>query len=239
MNVEFNEISFGMFVRLLSAAFWIFIIFFVVIKYVTPWVRNERLQEGLQFYLPLIRNIVWVLFFIDLVYEMSLINPIVSLSIFGVVIALLWQFVRDFIQGIIFGFQKGNIVGQRIKINDYSGIVSAQTTTKLHLEVENGEIIQFPYSKVTSQLVSKPTVARYLKSCSFSVVLSEKVNIDAAIEKLNSHLLNMPWVISTMKIKVEVIEERNSNVELKVVVYTSSEKYISRIKQEVSELLFD
>jgi hypothetical protein len=107
------------------------------------------------------------------------------------------------------------------------------------LEIENGEIIQFPYNQVTSQLMSKPTVAGKLKSCSFSVVLSGKVNIDVAKDKLTSHLLSMPWVISTMKIKVEVIEERDGNIELKVVVYTSSEKYIARIKQEIAELLFD
>ena len=61
----------------------------------------------------------------------------------------------------------------------------------------------------------------------------------SAKEKLISHLLSMPWVISTMKIKVEVVDERNANIELKVIVYTSSEKYISRIKQEIAELLFD
>ena len=239
MLFEFQDISFGMFFRLISAAVSIFIFFFIAKRYLTPWIRNERLQEHLRFYLPLVRNVVWILFCIDLIYEISLINLFVSLSLFGVIIALLWQLVRDFVQGIIFGFQKGDIVGQRLKINDYSGVVSAQTTTKLHLEIENGEIIQFPYSKVTSQLVSKPTVAGHLKTCSFSVVLSEKVNIDAAKDKLTSHLLSMPWVISTMKIKVEVVEERNANIELKVVVYTSSEKYISRIKQEIAELLFD
>tara|TARA_B110000285_G_scaffold181059_1_gene204279 strand:- start:295 stop:1014 length:720 start_codon:yes stop_codon:yes gene_type:complete len=239
MLFEFHDISFGMFFRLISAAFSIFIFFFITKRYLTPWIRNEQLKEDLCFYLPLVRNVVWILFFIDLVYEISLINLLLSLSIFGVIIALLWQLVRDFVQGIIFGFQKGDIVGQRLKIDNYSGIVSAQTTTKLHLEIENGEIIQFPYSKVNTHLVSKPTVARHLKSCSFSVVLSEKVNIDAAKEKLISHLLSMPWVISTMKIKVEVVDERNTNIELKVIVYTSSEKYISRIKQEIAELLFN
>ena len=239
MLFEFHDISFGMFFRLISAAFSIFIFFFITKRYLTPWIRNEQLKEDLCFYLPLVRNVVWILFFIDLVYEISLINLLLSLSIFGVIIALLWQLVRDFVQGIIFGFQKGDIVGQRLKIDNYSGIVSAQTTTKLHLEIENGEIIQFPYSKVNTHLVSKPTVARHLKSCSFSVVLSEKVNIDAAKEKLISHLLSMPWVISTMKIKVEVVDERNANIELKVIVYTSSEKYISRIKQEIAELLFN
>ena len=239
MLFEFQDISFGMFFRLISAAVSIFLFFFIAKRYLTPWIRNERLQEYLRFYLPLVRNVVWILFCIDLIYEISLINLFVSLSLFGVIIALLWQLVRDFVQGIIFVFQKGNIVGQRLKINDYSGVVSAQTMTKLHLEIENGEIIQFPYCKVTSQLVSEPTVAGHLKSCSFSVVLSEKVNVDAAKDKLTSHLLSMPWVISTMKIKVEVVEERNANIELKVVVYTSSEKYISRIKQEIAELLFD
>ena len=239
MLFEFHDISFGMFFRLISAAFSIFIFFFITKRYLTPWIRNEQLKEDLCFYLPLVRNVVWILFFIDLVYEISLINLLLSLSLFGVIIALLWQLVRDFVQGIIFGFQKGDIVGQRLKIDNYSGIVSAQTTTKLHLEIENGEIIQFPYSKVNTHLVSKPTVARHLKSCSFSVVLSEKVNIDAAKEKLISHLLSMPWVISTMKIKVEVVDERNTNIELKVIVYTSSEKYISRIKQEIAELLFN
>jgi len=239
MTFEFNEISIGMFLRLISEAFWIFIVFWVFINYIIPWIRNERIQERLKFYLPLIRNVFWVLFFIDLIYELSIINPIVSVSIFGVIVGLLWQFIRDFVQGVIFGFQKGNIIGQRLKINDYSGTVADLKTTKLHLEIENGEIVQFPYSKISSQLVSKPTVTKHLKSCSFSVYLSEHVNVDKAQNRLIEHLLNMPWVISTMKIKVEVVEERRESIELKVVVYTSDEKYIPRIKQEVSELLFD
>jgi len=237
-QISFNQISFGLFASMFFTAFGIFIFFWLVIRYVIPRIRKERLQDKLHFYVPLVRNAVWVLFFIDLIYELALVNPYVTLGLFGVGLALSWQLVRDYIQGIIFGFQKGNIIGQRIKIEEYSGIISELKATKLNLEIENGEIIQFPYGKVTSQIISKPTFAKHLKSCGFTVSLSSKVDVGKAQQKLMRRLLNMPWVISSMKIKIEVLEQNQQQIDLKVVVYTSDEKYIPKIKQEVSELIF-
>lgn len=236
--MHFSDISFGRFVSMIFAAFWIFIFFLIVIKYIIPRIKKERLQDRLQFYMPLIRNLVWVLYAIDLIYELALINPYVTLGLLGVGLALSWQLVRDYIQGIIFGFQKGNIIGQRIKIGEYSGIISELNATKLNLEIENGEIIQFPYNAVTSQVISKPTFAKHLKSCGFTVSISNKVDVDKAKQKLMRYLLNMPWVISSMNIKIEVIEKENQQIDLKVVVYTSDEKYVPKIKQAVGDLIF-
>ena len=216
----------------------IFIFFWIVLKHIIPRIKNEQLQDNLQFYMPLIRNIIWVFYCIDVIYELTMVNQYVTLGLFGVGLALSWQFVRDFIQGIIFGLQKGNIIGQRIKVEDYSGIVVELSSTKLHLETDNGEIIQFPYNKVTSEVIAKPTVAKYLKSCSFTVTLSSKVDIDKAKQKLLRHLLNMPWVISSMQVKVEILEQESEKTDIKVVVYTSDEKYIPRIKQEIADLIF-
>ena len=232
------NIPISLFIQLFLTAVVLFLFFWIMIKYVVPRIKKEKIQNYLSYYLPLFRNTIWILFFMSFIYKLALYDPYASLFVFGSLLAFTWQFVRDFIQGVIFGFQKGNIIGQSIKIEDYSGIVTELQITKLHLELENGEILQYPYSKITGQKLIKPTTTDHLKSCNFTVSVSSKVDIDDAKHKLKSFLLNMPWVVSSRKIKLEVFEQQNQITDIKVVVFTSHEKYIPKIKQEVADLIF-
>ncbi len=237
--IGFNDI-----VILIWAALILFLVFWFFQKYVIRWIKNDRIHDALEFYIPVMRNTVWVLFIIDLLYEVILLNyqsswvkGIMACGMFGIIIAFVWGIIRDFIQGIIFKFQKGNIIGQRIKLDDFSGEIVQMKNTKLDIQLENGEIIQYPYSKLTSKVVTKPTIARHLKSCSFSISVPYGTHLEKTKEQITRYMLNIPWVISGMKMKIEVIDQNLEEINLKIIVYTIDEKYISKIKQEVDSLV--
>lgn len=228
--INFNNIPISLLIVLLIQAVWIFAIFGLIQHIVLGLIRKEWLHDWVEFYNPLFRNIAWVLFTINAVYRLTEVNPIVSLVVIGIILALGWQSIRDFIQGTIFRFQKGNLIGQRLKVKSYDGIVSKMENTKIELITDNDEIIQIPYSKIISAVTSRPTATKHLIKGQIVINLSQDSTIEAAASKLKTQLLNMPWVITSKGIKVEKIEGEN---QLKVAFSTLNEGFVERIREEI------
>ena len=201
--MTFNNIPTSLIILLLIQAFWIAAFFGVIQHVIVKAIRNERWHDFIAFYNPLVRNIVWILFAISVIYNLANANPVVSLAVVGVVLALGWHAIRDFVQGTIFRFQKGDIKGQFLKVKDYSGIVNKMQDTKIELVTNNEEIIQIPYSRIISAVTTKPTATKHLKVGNILVDLPENTNVEAVKSKIKHQLLNMPWVVSNKGIKIE------------------------------------
>ncbi len=225
---NFTNIPISLLIVLFIQAAWIFFTFSLIQHIVVKMIRKEWLHDWVAFYNPLFRNIAWILFTINAVYRLAEINPIVSLVVVGVMLALGWQSIRDFVQGTIFRFQRGNLKGQRLKVKSYDGIVNKMENTKIELITDNEEIFQIPYSKIISAVTSKPTATKHLIKGQIIVDLEKNSTIEAAESKLKTQLMNMPWVISSKGIKVEKIEGKN---QLKVAFSTLNEGFVERVKR--------
>jgi len=96
----------------------------------------------MRLYAPLVINIIWIIFFLFSIYELALINPVISMFFSALIIIIAWNNVKDFVQGTIFKLQQGNIIGQRIKVDAYSGVVIKMRNATIDLQLENGQIHQ-------------------------------------------------------------------------------------------------
>ena len=229
---NFTNIPISLLIVLLIQAVWIIAVFGLIQHIVLRLIRKEWLHDKVAFYNPLFRNIAWVLFTINTVYRLAEVNPVVSLVVVGIVLALGWQSIRDFIQGTVFRFQKGNIKGQRLKVKSYDGIVSKMENTKIELMTDNEEIIQIPYSKIISAVTSKPTATKHLIKGQIYVDLAEDSTVEAAASMLKTQLMNMPWVITSKGVKVEKVAGKN---QLKIAFSTLNEGFVERVRSEILE----
>jgi len=227
---NFTNIPISLLIVLFIQAVWIFLTFSLIQHIVVKMIRKEWLHDWVAFHNPLFRNIAWVLFTINAVYRLAEVNPIVSLVVVGVILALGWQSIRDFVQGTIFRFQRGNLKGQRLKVKSYDGIVNKMENTKIELITDNEEILQIPYSKIISAVTIKPTATKHLIKGQIIVDVEENSTIEAAESKLKTQLMNMPWVITSKGIKVEKIEGEN---QLKVAFSTLNEGFVERVRRAV------
>ena len=235
MMTDFNNIPTSLLFLLLIRAFWIVVFFGFIQHVLRKVIRKERLHDFIQFYNPLFRNVAWMLFVINAIYRLAKINPIVSLAVLGVLLALGWKSIRDFVQGTILKLQKGDIVGQRLKVKEYSGIVKKMCDTKLELSTKDGEIIQIPYSQIISEVTTKPTATKYLKTGNVVLDLSKGSDVETSKIQIRERLLNLPWVISNKGVKIEGVVSEDGHQQLKIAFSTLSLDYIERVRSALLE----
>ena len=229
--MNFNNIPTSLLLVLLIEAFWIAAFFAFIQHILLKAIRNERLHDFVKFYNPLLRNVVWILFSINVIYHLAKVNPVVSLAVLGVLLALGWQFIRDFMHGTIFRFQKGDITGQLLKVKKFSGLVNKMHSTKIELSTKDGEIIQIPYSRIISEVTTKPRATKHLKTGNLIINLPEGSNIEAAKNKIKEQLLNLPWVVSNKGIKIEKLEQKGGKIQLKVAFSALNVEYVERVRE--------
>ncbi|MFT6783774.1 MAG: hypothetical protein ACJA1A_003715 [Saprospiraceae bacterium] len=220
------------FIAIASQVFLVLLGFWVVNKIILPFVKNEKWHDRLSFYAPVLRNILFGLIILQTVVIIGSKYPLVSIGLLAGMIAMTWGFSKEVVQGTIFKLQRGNIVGQRIKLKEYSGKVVNMNDTKLELESEQGEVIQIPYSDIANSVEVKPSSARYLKSCSVKFQLNNENHITFQ-KKVLDRIGSIPYVITSIQPKFEVIQTEGNQTELKVVVYTNSEEYIPTIRKQL------
>ena len=227
----FNNIPTSLLLVLLIKAFWIAISFAFVQHILLKAIRNERMHDFVKFYNPLLRNVVWILFSIHVLYQLTQVSPAVSLAVVGVLLALGWQSVRDLVQGTIFRFQKGDISGQRLHVKKYTGIVNKMHNTKIELNTKDGEIVQIPYSHIISAVTTKPTATKHLKTGVVFLDLPEGSQVEEAKNKLKEQLLNLPWIVSSKGVKIEKRVQENGTIQLKIAFSTLSVAYVERVRE--------
>ena len=216
--------------------FFIYLIFWLVIEYLLRLVKNDELYYKLYFYIPILRNVVWVFyisFLLLLLIEYQLIfGFIVSCSI----IILKWNYLKSFFYGLFFKLQKGNVVGQYIKLKNNAGMVQSLKNTTIDLELSNGDILQYPYHLLINEPISMPILGKLNKvSLLIDVNTENKVDFKNHVKK---QILLNPYVVSPNKLRLDFIEDNNGVEKLKVIVYTCQEIYVSRITDYIRSIKF-
>jgi hypothetical protein len=197
-----------------------------------PFIKNDLWHERLKFYLPAIRNLALFLLILEVVINLGVISPFLTLGIATGLLFVSWGYSKELFQGTVFKFQRGNIAGQRLKVKEFSGKIISLNNTKLELETEKGEILQIPYSQIVGDVEVKPTSAKYLRACVLIFKISQQ-NYAGFEQDIRKAISKIPFVVDSVKPKFEIINQSSQEVECKLVVYTNDEKFIPQIKSKL------
>jgi len=212
----------------------IYLLFWFILEYLLRLVKNDGLYYQLSFYIPQIRNIVWV-FYISYLFLILIDYQLIFGSIVLICFLIIkWKYLKSFFYGMIFKIQKGNVVGQYIKLKDKSGMIHDLKNSRMDLELSNGDILQYPYHLLINEPISLPVLGKLNKI---------SILIDVETEDKTAYLLNVkkqillnPYVVSPNKVRLDFIEDKKGKEKLKVVVYTCEEIYVSRITDYIRSI---
>ena len=212
----------------------IYLLFWIILEYLLRLVKNDGLYYQLSFYIPQIRNIVWV-FYISYLFLLLIDFQLIFGSIVLICFLIIkWKYLKSFFYGIFFKIQKGNVVGQYIKLKDKRGMIHDLKNSRMDLELSNGDILQYPYHLLINEPISLPILGKLNKI---------SILIDVKTEDKTAYLLNFkkqillnPYVVSPNKVRLDFIEDKKGKEKLKVVVYTCEEIYVSRITDYIRSI---
>jgi len=234
--MEFMNSTILLILEIAFEVFFIYLFFWIIIEYLLRLVKNDELYYQLSFYIPQIRNIVWVFYISYLFLLLIEFHLIFGLIVFCSFIIIQWNYLKSFFYGIFFKFQKGNVVGQYIKLKGKSGMIHGLKNASMDLELSNGDILQYPYHLLINEPISMPVLGKLNKVSILIDVNTE--NKGEFLQYVKKQILLNPYVVSPNKVRLDFIEDKKGVEKLKVIVYTCQEVYVSRITDYIRSINF-
>ena len=158
----------------------------IFIKYLLNLVlKNHPSQKRFFFFFDISKSIVWMIFVLLKVAHSLNDNYIIVGSVVLVIVLLIWDFLKNFLYGLVIRIQYGFLVNQKINFNGNLSKVLYYFTTYVELRSDLGERLNIKYSTLFSR--------------SFTIVSADLFNVSQSILLKNE---NHEELFSFYKLKI-------------------------------------
>lgn len=218
--------------------------FFMALKLLNRKFPGRKFMKSkLERFLPIIEIVVWLIF-TSWVVIYFLKNPtwraIFLLTLCTVLLVIIsWVAMKDIFAGIILRLDSSFNLSEWIKIKDINGKIVKLGYRTFELETGTGEMVSIPYSRVSGEIRTKPSVSEKIKSHSFSINLPKNDAIDETIKKLKFTLANAPWSSLKRLPTVKFIKESQDRYQFEIIIYSMKVSYFQHIKKVLGEMFSD
>lgn len=224
-------------VLLLMAQFITIVVFvWILQRFAIILVKDRQKKEQIYFYIPLLRNLIWIIYIIYVEYILVSYQPLFVLL--GTLILLLssWSIVKNFVQGTIYRLMKGNIIGIPIQIESYKGKIIKMTDLKVSIQSSSGEEAQIPYADIINKVVIKSPQQKNTGTHTIIIPIDNNNENDTK-EKIQAKMISFPWVIAGKPIQIHFF--RKENIDKVKITYAleniSKAKYIEAEMQKMCQ----
>ncbi|MCG8318137.1 MAG: mechanosensitive ion channel family protein [Cytophagales bacterium] len=239
---EFNFLI-NIFTHLVLPAVVILTFFTTVKLFYRRFWRRRFLKSKLEKFLPIIEIVVWLIF-ASWVVIYFLNNPtwraIFLLTLCAALLIIIsWVAMKDIFAGIILRVDNSFNLNEWIKVQDIDGKIVKLGYRTFELETGTGEMVSIPYSRVSGEIRTRPSVSEKVKSHSFAVNLPKIDPIDKTAKKLKFTLANAPWSSLKKLPTVKFIKETPDRYQFEIIIYSMKVSYFQHIKKVLSEIFSD
>lgn len=223
-------------IGLLSTGAFLFFLFFVIRKVVVPLIKRRSLKEPLQRIIPIAEAISTIIFFIITVFYLVIPFPLLGLIFLGIIVAASWKFLKDYFSGLLFRFADKFREGHGIRIEERSGVIKHLGRLSAEIEIENGEALLMPYSKLVDSTLIREARSENIRSKAIELEVPAKLLSTEIKPYLRSKILSLPWSVSSREPFIERIEKEGS-ITYRLVLYALDEKYFPLMERQLKKEL--
>lgn len=207
----------------------------MLVRYFSQWMKaaDERI-EGIDInprdLKTLDRLLDWVFIIIAAIISIAIleITPLLysALTAAGVIGIVIGFAVKDvasnFISGILIIIDRPFVVGDTIKIKDYSGTVKSISLRSTELETFDGPIVTIPNSAAATEAITNYSLSHHRRVL-FTVSVLCTTDLNVAIENIQTVLEAEERLLPEKPPSILIREIRDSAVDIQVIAYTRKE----------------
>lgn len=224
-------------VLLLIAQFIAIVVFvWILQRFAIILVKDRQKKEQIYFYIPVLRNLIWIIYIIYVEYILVSYQPLFVLLGTFILLLLSWSIVKNFVQGTIYRLMKGNIIGIPIQIESYKGKIIKMTDLKVSIQSSSGEEVQIPYADIINKVVIKSPQQKNTGTHTIIIPIDNNNENDTK-EKIQAKMISFPWVIAGKPIQIHFF--RKENIDKVKITYAleniSKAKYIEAEMQKMCQ----
>jgi hypothetical protein len=139
------------------------------------------------FFYDVLVYLIWILFIFLKVADVVNENIVIAGSVVLILLALLWEYLKNLFLGIIFAFQYGYILGNNLLVNGKEGKLVSYSSSYFEILTIKGERLKIKYKEVFSG--SFELFKGNLKRVSSRIAINKKSNTKDIQLKIMNHPL--------------------------------------------------
>jgi len=215
----------------------IFMLFSGLRQILPSLIRRPRQLRNIQEFLPLAETIVWILLVtLTLVYLITP-NPLLGLVVAGILTGTLWYPLRNLFSGLILRFSRRYRPGQRITMGEVSGLITSLGPLTMEIEGSEGQRLILPYHEVSNRQIVRESPTEQVKRHSIDVWVQGEQSVLEAELRLRHFVLTLPWAVISREPKISLIEQNETGMFFRVVLYAFHGKYFPQMEQCVRQFV--
>jgi hypothetical protein len=149
--------------------------------------KSKSSYEKYLFFYDVLVYLIWILFIFLKVADVVNDNIVISGSVVLIVLALLWEYLKNLFLGIIFAFQYGYILGNNLLVNGKEGKLVSYSSSYFEILTVKGERLKIKYKDVFNG--SFELFKGNLKRVYSRIAINEKSNTKEIQLKIMNHPL--------------------------------------------------
>jgi len=202
-----------------------------------PLLGSFKVRKKVAEIVPITKRVFWAFFALFSAFAFIKQNQLAGIVTILILSIGAWNFIQNYIVGIILMMGDVFKVGQHIKFNEYKGVIRALKTTSCQMELDNGEMILIPFSKFSNGMVIKASPSDKTINQRFIFSDIEIENQSKFKEKLAFQLLNLPWVLPNQNPLIEITKNGASGYNVEVIVQGISKHHHEKIEKNLKLFL--
>ncbi len=179
--------------------------------------KNNPSQKKYLFFYDVVIYLIWTLFIILKIAHALNDNLLIVGSAVIILIALMWEYLKNFFLGIIFSVQYGYIVGSNLLANGIEGKLESYSSSYFEILNNKGERFKVKYKKVYSDKfeIYKGNLHRVFKKI--------EIKKPSEFNEIKLKIMNHPLFI--MNNNYDFYKERDDNGKLWLCFYFNVMNY--------------
>ncbi|MCW3788198.1 mechanosensitive ion channel domain-containing protein [Plebeiibacterium sediminum] len=157
------------------------------------------------------------------------------LSVFLLLIILLFPLLKNLVYGIIFKWQNKITEDVFIEADEIVGMVKKAGHLNMEIEDSHGDIYNISYTKVYSKTISKPSRNHNLFKTTLTFSFTDYTSKNEILSTLKRELMNTPWTAVSQPPIIENSRIADGELVIEVAVFVIDQAYVEDVKTSVDQ----
>lgn len=146
-------------------------------------------------------------------------RPLLGVVVSAVLLTVFLGPLKNFILGVIYRGGNTYSLGQRIRFESENGAIRAFNNLGIELELEDGSMLDIPYSKFSESTILRSSPRTGVLSHSIELCIAKPCDIEREKTILRRMLLAMPYVLPDQKINFEHLSDEADHYLMRVIIH--------------------
>jgi hypothetical protein len=233
-NTSSGSISWTNLLVLAALFALVFLVLYLLKKYVIPLFMKGQDQSKNQLFLLRVETVTWLAYTLVALVVLFADSFTVTAGIIVVVGLVGFNFWRDFFPGLLMRVSNKYSVNDLVRHEPYSGKLIKMGYTTMHIRTEQEEEIYIPYRKVVSDVFIKRQSTGKLMSAKMILHLGGK-DVDRVLREVPHWLFECPWSIPQNENQVQL----QPGGMLHITIYSTDHQSLAKVERFIEKSLED